>query len=351
MSAGITQLLAIGAQDKEITGNASVSYFRSVHKTHTNFAQTVERQTIQGQVKPNSMSTVRFERKGDLLSYVYLTPLTNGTQANTAISDWSTVIDKVQLVIGGQVVDEQDAVFTQRLAPTIMASNHVQSANGNVFGGATNAQFYPLKFWFANSFAQALPLVALQYMDVEIRIYWGAEVGDKWEVYANYVYLDGPEREFFASTPLQYLVTTVQKSLATNTKVHDLNFNHPIKAICAASNTGGSVALASITNRLKLQMNGIDVGDFRLAQPHFTQAAAYFHCPYAVRANLLDNIIIIPLCLDTSKGHISTGSVNFSRLDSARLISETATSQQNLYAIGFNLFIVKNGMGSLAFAN
>ena len=50
MSAGITQLLAIGAQDKAITGNASVSYFRSSFKAHTNFAQTVERQTIQGQV-------------------------------------------------------------------------------------------------------------------------------------------------------------------------------------------------------------------------------------------------------------------------------------------------------------
>jgi len=350
MSAGITQLLAIGAQDKAITGNASVSYFRSAFKTHTNFAQTVERQTIQGQVKANSMSTVRFERRGDLLSYVYLTPLTNGTQANTSISDWSTVIDKVQLVIGGQVVDEQDAIFTQRLAPTVMASNQVQSVTGDVFGGATNAQFYPLKFWF-NSYAQALPLVALQYMDVEIRIHWGAEVGDKWEVWANYIYLDGAEREYFASQPLQYLVTTVQKSLPTNAKVHELNFNHPIKAICSVRNTGGAVALAHIQNRLKLQMNGIDVGDFRLAQPHFTQVAAYFHCPYAQRASLQDNVIIIPLCLDTSKGHISTGSVNFSRLDSARLISETQTSQQNLYALGFNLFIIKNGMGSLAFAN
>lgn len=350
MSAGITQLLAIGAQDKAITGNASVSYFRSSFKAHTNFAQTVERQTIQGQVKPNSMSTVRFERKGDLLSYVYLTPLANGTQANTSISDWSTVIDKVQLVIGGQIVDEQDAIFTQRLAPTVMASSYVQSVAGDVFGGSTNAYFYPLKFWF-NSYAQALPLVALQYMDVEIRIHWGAEVGDKWEVWANYIYLDAPEREYFASQPLQYLVTTVQKSLPTNTKVHELNFNHPIKAICSVRSNGGSVALAHVANRIKLQMNGIDVGDFRLSQPHFTQAAAYFHCPFAQRAKLTDNIIIIPLCLDTSKGHISTGSVNFSRLDSARLISETQTSQQNLYALGFNLFIIKNGMGSLAFAN
>jgi len=350
MSAGITQLLAIGAQDKAITGNASVSYFRSAFKTHTNFAQTVERQTIQGQVKANSMSTVRFERKGDLLSYVYLTPLTNGTQANTAISDWSTVIDKVQLVIGGQVVDEQDAIFTQRIAPTVLAPNLAQSVSGDLFGGPTNALFYPLKFWF-NSYAQALPLVALQYMDVEIRIHWGAEVGDKWEVWANYIYLDGPEREYFASQPLQYLVTTVQKAVPTSAKVTDLNFNHPVKAIVSAANTGGSVALAHIANRLKLQMNGIDVGDFRLAQPHFTNAAAYFHCPYANRTSLIDNMIVIPLCLDTSKGHISTGSVNFSRLDSARLISETQTNQQNLYAIGFNLFIVKSGMGSLAFAN
>jgi len=45
------------------------------------FAQTVDKQVIQGNVQNNGMSTVRLERKGDLLGYIYLAPvLANGTQ-------------------------------------------------------------------------------------------------------------------------------------------------------------------------------------------------------------------------------------------------------------------------------
>jgi GDP-D-mannose dehydratase len=44
------------------------------------------------------MSTVRFERKGDMLNYVYLAP--NSGTASTAIGDWTDVISKVELLIG-----------------------------------------------------------------------------------------------------------------------------------------------------------------------------------------------------------------------------------------------------------
>ena len=36
------------------------------------------------------MSTVRFERKGDMLNYVYLAP--NSGTASTAVGDWTDVI-------------------------------------------------------------------------------------------------------------------------------------------------------------------------------------------------------------------------------------------------------------------
>ena len=73
MSGGIAQLVAIGAQDAHIVGKPEVSFFRSNYKRHTNFAQTVEKQVIQGNPTANGMSTVRFERKGDLVGYVYIT--------------------------------------------------------------------------------------------------------------------------------------------------------------------------------------------------------------------------------------------------------------------------------------
>ena len=58
MSSGIVQLVAIGAQDEYIMGNPEISFFNSTFKRHSNFSQSVEKQTIQGDVKNNSMSCV-----------------------------------------------------------------------------------------------------------------------------------------------------------------------------------------------------------------------------------------------------------------------------------------------------
>ena len=42
--------------------------FSSTFKRHSNFSQSIEKQTIYGAVKNNSMSSVQFERSGDLLA-------------------------------------------------------------------------------------------------------------------------------------------------------------------------------------------------------------------------------------------------------------------------------------------
>jgi hypothetical protein len=45
MSAGVVQLIAIGAQDKYIVGNPEISFFSSTFKRHANFSQSIEKQT------------------------------------------------------------------------------------------------------------------------------------------------------------------------------------------------------------------------------------------------------------------------------------------------------------------
>jgi len=42
MSAGVVQLIAIGAQDMYITGNPEISFFSSTFKRHANFSQSIE---------------------------------------------------------------------------------------------------------------------------------------------------------------------------------------------------------------------------------------------------------------------------------------------------------------------
>jgi len=355
MSGGVAQLLALGQQDTHIVGNPEISFFRSSFRRHTNFAQTVERQTIQGNVTAGGISTIRLERKGDLCSYMYLMPIdTSGPKANVSISDWSTCIDYVELLIGGTVVDKQTSEFVQHIAPRLLAPNMSKSRLGNIYGGTTNSSFYPLRFFFNESWQTALNLVGLQYHDVEIRIRWAndaAAAASKWEAYANFIFLDEAERSYFASGETQdVMVYQVQEAIPSNGKMQELNFNHPVKFLAATSTS--AVSILGETNKVKLQINGTDVSDFKFARPNYTQIPLYYHIPFADRIDATDEgkLFVYPFCLESSKTQ-STGSLNFSRLDSARLVSETANSAQKIYAVNYNILRYAKGLGALLYAN
>lgn len=342
MSGGISQLVAVGAQDAHLVGKPEVSFFQSVYKRHTNFSHVVDRQVIQGNVSNNGISTVRFERKGDLLSYVYLAP-------SAAVSDWSAVISKVELLIGGQVVDDQTAVFSQRIAADLLAQNYSKSpAAGHYNSESTNSDFYPLRFFFCENWQSALPLVALQYHDVEIRITWGDNADSyTWECFADFIYLDTEERTMFADRQHMMLMYQVQKAVASQSRVQELNFNHPIKFLASYDDSVASGLVASGA-KVKLQINGTDVADFKYAVPHFTNVATFYHTTHAT--NVDGKRFLYPFCLETSKLQ-PTGSLNFSRLDTARLITDETTVTKDVYAVNYNILKISNGMGGLMYAN
>ena len=181
MSGGIVQLVATGAQDAWLTGKPEVSFFRSNYRRYTHYAHSVERQIIQGQPTAGGISTIRFEKKGDLLSYVYFTARdTNGSVISNL--DWSKVIDKVELMIGGQIIDTQDFEYSTDIEPLTGAQTFSQRyLNNQTAAQATptsqKAVFYPLKFFFCKDWSVSLPLVALQFHDVELRITWSQSLG------------------------------------------------------------------------------------------------------------------------------------------------------------------------------
>jgi len=353
MSGGIAQLVAVGAQDVHLVGQPEVSFFRSTYKRHTNFSQTVERQVIQGNVSNNGMSTIRFERKGDMLNYVYLMPIKgDGSEAN-AFTDWTTVISKVELLIGGQVIDEQDSTYSTLIAPTLSATTSSKSVSAGLYDGTSSVSFYPLRFAFCENWQTALPLIALQYHDVELRITWGAAAAaSKWEIYANYAYLDTQEREMFASKPQNMLITQVQKAIASGSKMQELNFNHPIKYLAAANPTAVSM-ISTTGNKIKLQINGTDVSDFKFAKPNFTAVPLYYHTTHsnsAVASVSMEKLFFYPFCLESGKLQ-PTGNLNFSRLDSARLVNDKASNVDDIYAVNYNVLRIENGMGGLLYSN
>lgn len=342
MSGGISQIVAVGAQDAHIVGNPEVSFFHSTYKRHTNFAQVVDRQMIQGQQGPNGMSTVRFERKGDLLSYVYFTAR-NGSVAQQV--NWGDYISKVEILIGGQVIDEQDYRFSDGIAPDLLAQNVSRSSLASHYTGGVGPEwFYPLRFWFCENPQSSIPLVALQYHDVELRITWGATPTFTVECFANFITLDNEERKVISEKNTDMLIYQIQKAIPSGTKVQELNFNHPIKFL--ASPVGG--AATSVNSKLKLQINGVDVSDEKHAKPNYTLISTYYHSPYS-HANA-NHFFFYPFCLDTSKNQ-PTGSLNFSRLDSARLVSNNENFEQNIYALNINVLRIENGMAGLMYAN
>ena len=331
MSGGIAQLVAIGAQDAHLVGQPEVSFFRSNYKRHTNFAQTVERQVVQGNPATGGMSTVRFERKGDMLGYVYVASRANGT------NDLSGYVSKVELLIGGQVIDTQESEFMTDLAPVVMN----QTSSKSNYNAATD-YYVPLRFSFCENAQSALPLVALQYHDVELRITWGSLTATDMEVYAQFIHLDTDERMSISSTPQNMIVTQTQKAIKSKSGIQELSFNHPMKYLVAKNTTGELT-----TAKMKLQINGTDVSDAKSVRPHFTYIPVYYHTQNAAASN---EVLLVPFCLDTAKLQ-PTGSLNFSRLDSARLVVEGDTFEDNVYGVNYNILRIENGMGGLMYSN
>ena len=369
MSGGLVQLVAMGAQDVHLTGDPKVSFFRSTYQRHTHFSGLTDRQLIQGRPTPGGISTLRFERKGDLLSYVYLTAAdTNGTIKKI---DWSTVIDKVELMIGGQVIDTQDFFYMSRIDPVLLTKSFSQKYNGDNLC----SYFLPLKFFFCKEWQSALPLIALQYHDIEIRITWSSSLNSNLQIdgsssstpgselqyqgWARFIFLDKMEREYFAGSQMDLLIEQVQRILVPNSDKADIILSHPVKFI--ASNI-----LPYTGQVVKQQINGTDVADF-VPLPHFVDVPQYYHTPYGYIGSAnsggistnQSNVFLVPFCLDTSKLQ-PTGTLNFSRIDSYKLLATSPTgsvSWQTLigspyfYAVNYNILRVQNGMGALLYAN
>jgi hypothetical protein len=194
-------------------------------------------------------------------------------------------------------------------------------------------------------------LIALQYHDVELRITWDTPVNNDYEIHAQYVYLDTDERTTLAAMPQNMIITQTQKAIASGSAMQELNFNHPIKLL-ASSNVFDATALGIATGSIKLQINGTDVTDAKPTVPHYTECTMYYHTSASSVEGDAGNYFLYPFCLETSKLQ-PTGSLNFSRLDSARLVSTGGafSAGQDLYAVNYNILRVENGMGGLMYSN
>ena len=365
MSAALIDLVSKGAQDVFITGEPQVSFFRQNYKRHTNFSMKPERMDYIGTFGASNEITVPIRSKGDLLSYIWIedTLISNvATNTDGLFSADASNPTTFQLWIGGQKVSELDSLFIQGAYNPLLRDNSAKASctvTTNVAKENHGQNHFMIPFFFGEDWTKALPLVALQYHEVELRIKCrdGYTPQGTPKIYGNYIYVDTDERKYFTETEHEILFTQTQYQPATSTDTEmDLSyFNHPVKSIHLVSGAAaGQKWYDEYTfGTSSLYINGTALFE-NSSNVYHHNIVPQMHCT-DLPDDVLDDLPTYswPFCLSMSKSQPS-GTLNFSRIDNAKLLVNNVSGGNNLhrvYAVNFNILRIKNGMAGVAFGN
>ena len=366
MSAALIDLVSVGAQDVYIKGNPEVSFFRQNYKRHTNFSIKPERIDYIGTFESGNEVSIPIKSKGDLLSYVWIENANiNNNNHNDCIfksanaTSNETSPTEFSLWIGGQEVTKLDSLFINTVHNTLYNESQAKATcavTTQDSGENASTGSYIIPFFFSEDWTKSLPLVGLQYHEVEIRIKCRNgtfSLGSSPKVYGSYVFLDTEEREFFANGEHELLITQTQYQpmSASDTSIDLTYFNHPVKAVHIAAGNGSTTSY-TFTDA-SMFINGVPLFENMTGEYHRNVVPSR-HC--SILNNTVDSeqIYTWPFCLTMNKSQ-PTGTLNFSRIDNAKInINGPADSNIDMirtYAVNYNILRIKNGMGGVAFGN
>ena len=439
------QLVAYGAQDIYLTGNPQITFFKVVYRRHTNFSMESIKQTFNGTADFGNDVTATISRNGDLVYRMYLehTASFAATSEQTALCEryGDSLIKECEIEIGGQRIDKHTSMWNRvwsdltQFNPSgyfgtsetpgdgaisttsgtgtlyqLMTGNGYglcsdSTADGNPLLGVANGAvvngftytdagtngsidvgriFVPLNFWFCRNPGLALPLIALQYHEVKVKMtfetqsnlarmiddsegdtvavpFAGAVTKD-FALWCDYIYLDTDERRRFAQVSHEYLIEQLQYSDNTVTSGSpsiELNFNHPVKELIwctrnegtngrlepltdsTGDSSAGPTSLSQMGGNWQLKLNGHDRFKERDSR-YFTRTQIWaHHTGYGALSTYGDNvsdatgdgtaarhgadsIAVYSFALKPEE-HQPSGTCNFSRIDNAQLVGTSIT--------------------------
>lgn len=439
MPGSLVSLVAKSDEDKHLTGNPQITFWKSSHKRHSNFA--LQRYQITRPTSRLMSTTVDFkiESIGDLLRGVTLEitlpDITDISSSDVSAGDLfytdnvgCAAIDKVEFVINGQIIQTLwgDWIATYQLLVENFGKQYAldELRGGDVvYDGSTGKEEgsgvgliarVPLPFWFTRTSGCAVPLVGLKHTDVRIRTYLrpfdqliysptdvrlpgGYSYGSV-QLFADVVHLDREERTTFTSSPLEYLIETVQK-------------NHRVLTAAKAqlSSTSsvplGTVDVPTVMETIPLQLSlptkeliwvlepqpkssvycdmdknrwlQFPVGEHDASGNFYadliqdvtlriggqslfeTENADWFRLEQPIRyhtnvpAQRMKGVYIHSFAIRPEE-YQPSGTLNFSAVDKAELIVSMSRPNQNynfvVYAWGYNILRISNGLGGLAYS-
>jgi hypothetical protein len=360
MSGAIIELISKGVQDIYITNSSGASFFKIKYQRHTNFAQVPKELDMHGQLQDNGNSSIKITSKGDLANNMWL-------EGDDLVDNLpGTVFD---LYIGGQKVDSQTFDFMSDIWQIYMAETYTKSKTVNNPVSKSNNKFFPLHFFFCDN-EMFLPLLCLQYSEVEIRVRWGSSISSASNVkyYANYVFLDSDERNEMISKNMEILITQVQRYIYSTTEKTDCDlsfFNHPIKSLYFGIESSEPYTETDkfTFSKADLQINGTYLFE-NMSPTYFHTVQGYYRTKYGVIS--YDTVAKCPFytryftynfCIDASN-YKPTGTCNFSRMDNAKLVLSDVTLGSNrtgedlkIYAVNYNILKIQKGIAGVVFGN
>ena len=373
MPGALVSLIATGCQDAVLTQDPEITYWKTKHSRHTNFARESIEQTFNGSVSKGGRITATISRNGDLFHGAWLEFDVKVGEDTSITADYSAfdLIKKVRIEVGGSNVDEQPGHYMKTYMELSSSSDEravlAEMSTLKIAGKADMQKVrVPLNsFWFCKDHGQALPLIALQYHEVKIIV----ELADHAELntarcalWVDYVFLDGPERKRFARDQHQYLfeqVQSVTESVPENAPPFKpkLQFNHPCKELIwtfHSTSTGKQLSLDQCKlDRAKIRLNGHDLFADRDAK-YFSQVQRYTHHTNGGSATGDSDIFLYSFALFPEKLQPS-GTCNMSRIDNSSLeltfASGAPAMEVRVTAVNYNVLRLTSGMGGVAYSN
>lgn len=407
------QLVSLGEQNVYLCGNPQITFFVAVYRRHTNFAIETIEEVFHTAPKFGGKTKVVLGNYGDLVHQMFLEiqlptlnafPDDGSYYVSWVNSIGHAIINNIEVKIGGTVIDRQYGqwleIWGELTVPESKRSayydmiGHHDNFNANTQPGPVFL-WIPLQFWFCRNVGLALPLVALQNQEVEIKVdftafdkLWVSSTGTfiqstanapqiyKASLWVDYIFLDNEERIKFAKQEHKYLIEQVQYNLVSvdiNTFQNkiDLDFNHPVKEliwvihdcvvmqpVANGGNEWFNYSDRPYTNNTrpedpmidaKLVFNGVD--------RNHEMSAKYYRVvqPYQYHTYTPNQFIYLYSFALKPEEHQPTGTANFSKLDSGVLnmtISSRLTDPQIImFAPNYNILQIDAGMGGLLFSD
>jgi hypothetical protein len=461
MAGGLLQLLAYGQNNLYLTGSPQITHFKSVYKTHSNFSMESIRINFNRtdvNIYDTTQLIAKIDRNADLIGQIYLSfQLPDIISDNVLRFRWienlaEVLINDIYITIGGNKIDQQNGEYMHILnqltygkdkrdmydiltgntseytnpelyiadlrmkkygpSASRIANEYPYSMDPNNPSIRSRTLYIPLTFWFNKDLTSALPLISLQYSDVQIvvtlnpiiqlyKLFYKNHAGIsgffapdltnpqhaiqsfvsnakqvfmtptstnildiKANLEVNYVYLDEKERMIYMYKPIEYLITqvrTIRYTSLIDVNIIELFLQNPVIEIIWVLKRNDLKLVNDwfdftdnsykILSSATLLFNGIE----RLREKpseYFSSLQPFQHHKSCAK----DGIYVYSFSIRPEDFQPS-GACNMSKINKIQLAlkamipaNEHYKYDVNFYITNYNILRIANGMGGVLFS-